>query len=336
MLGIHRGGRDGLDVVAVAGVPAQTIWDDSTDVVDGVGDQGRLALGRRVHRNRHELAVRGHETDHVADHVVLLHVERVEGVENASEAGVKKCHVQILGGLERDDLAVTVNLHALGGSQDDGGLLVDDAHREVMDLGIRLDRAPVEVVATLQLVELQVGTDSFGADEGGQLDTTVLETDKLNLGGGNAVDPGDLGHVAGVEVHQVVGAIQALVDREEPVARVLGDGIDREAVPVDGLEDVTDEIRGDLADDGEAGNIAQARVAEAVEADHAGGLHLDHRRDLVLRNERDARGVGLGVLDVDAGETTKRGLGKGVQNGVELVDGVELAVHGVISNRCDF
>ncbi len=197
-----------------------------------------------------------------------------------------------------------------------------------MDLRVRLDRVPARNVPFLQLVELQSGTNRLGVDEGDQLDAAVLESDELDLGGVRAVDRGDRGDVAGVEVHQAVGAVQALVDGEEPVGGVLGDGIDRQAAPVDALDEVTDELRGDLAREGQKGDIADLRVAEALEAHQAGNLHLDHLRNLVLADEREARGVGAGVLDVDAGEATKRGLGKGVENGAELVEAVAvLAVH---------
>ncbi len=329
-LDVHRGGRNGLDGVAVAGVPAETVRNDAADLgVELIGHQDRIHLTGGVGGNGHQLAVIGHETDHVADDVVILrHHGGAERIQHASEASVENRHVQVLGGLERDDLTIAVHLDAIGRREDNRRLLVDDAHGKIMDLDVRLDRAPVRDVPFLQLAELQSGANRLGIHEGGQLDAAVLETDELNLAGGDVVDPGDLGHVAGVEVHQIVSPVQALADGEEPVARVTGDRIHRETIPVDGREQVADEVRADLTDDGEAGDIAHARVAEAIEADHTGSLHLDHQRDLILADEREARGVGAGVLDVDTGEATKRGLGKGAENGADLVEVVAvLAVH---------
>ena len=253
-------------------------------------------------------------------------------MEAAGEPAADDRHDHATGRLVVDDLLVEADEDAVPRREHRHDLVVDDAAADVEDVDLGVEAGPAEVGDShpadvvgpdLRLVGVVVREDR-------EHERPVQEPGELELGHhGLVVDAAETDRLGAVLHLEEVGVL-VIPGVEEAVGGVVRP-VGLEDPPVDGVEELGGQLDGHVARHGDA------QVALAGEAD-AHDVHGVPRQvdDVVVAFEyRDELGIAaVRIEDPDAAVVAEERLGGQGEDGEDLVQGVELGLHGLSPYDC--
>jgi len=253
-------------------------------------------------------------------------------VEAAGEPAADDRHDHATGRLVVDDLLVVeADEDAVPRREHRHDLVVDDAAADVEDVDLGVEAGPAEVGGSRP-------TDVVGPDlrlvgvvvrEDREDERPVPEPGELELGHhGLVVDAAETDRL-GVVLHPEEVGVLAVLGVEEAVGGVVRP-VGLEGPPVDGVEELGGQLGGHVARHGDA----QVALAGEADAHDVHGVPRQVDGVVVALEYRDELGVAaVRIEDPDAAVVAEERLGGQGEEGEDLVEGVNLRLHGL--SPCD-